>query len=369
MEQDRVVDGELAHLIAEQGWNGVTIGEQYGGMGGGRVAQAAIVEGLSLVSAAAGMIVQASILGASLLRCGSGEQQRQWLPLVASGECLPTIAVTERESGGHVGGIATTATRRGDHYILNGGGKDVGGKMFVGNSHAADLHCVVARTGPGSAGLTVFLVEADRPGLHLVPHPVMLGLHGFSFGELTFTDCQIPVGNRIGAEGGGRDLAFRTIVVDGRLNMAAVVTGVLQAVLDCTTEFATTRPRYKGVLADLSTVGQRIGAIQARLLAARTLLYQTAHDLDQGRPCDPALFASKLVGAEGLLDSVRDGMAVHGAHGLLPTQPIGRLLRDAYCLEPPGGTCDIQRLRLSQHALGQDRRDGRQPWSQNPPGH
>jgi alkylation response protein AidB-like acyl-CoA dehydrogenase len=133
---------------------------------------------------------------------GSDVQKRTWLPAIASGDCLPTIAVTEPDSGGYVLGMEATAERAGDEYVLNGR------KIYIGNSHVGDLHGVVVRTGTGSRGLSAFLVESGRPGLSLAPHKQAMGLHGFSFGELVFDDCRVPAANMLGREGDGLAVAY-----------------------------------------------------------------------------------------------------------------------------------------------------------------
>src|SRR6266542_810220 len=186
METSRAVEVDLARSIAKRGWIGVTVDPQYGGMGLGHLAKTVVIEELSRVSGAMGAMVQASQLGtAKILHYGNEVQKKTWLPVVADGSCLPTIAVTESQSGGHVLGIAATAVRDGDDYVLNGR------KVFVGNSHVGDLHGVVVRTGHGSGGLSAFLVESDRPGFFLGPHRAAMGLHGFSFGELIFDNCRV----------------------------------------------------------------------------------------------------------------------------------------------------------------------------------
>ncbi|MFI1203423.1 acyl-CoA dehydrogenase family protein, partial [Streptomyces sp. NPDC020883] len=198
MEARRSVDTDLPVQIAQQGWIGVTIDKTYGGMGAGHLAKTLIIEELSRVSAAMGAMVQASQLGvAKIVHFGSEEQKKTWLPAIASGDCLPTIAVTEPQSGGHVLGMASTAVRDGDDYVLNGR------KIYVGNSHIGDLHGVVVRTGEGSKGLSAFLVESGTPGFRVGPQRPATGLHGFSFGELFFDDCRVPATHLLGREGDG----------------------------------------------------------------------------------------------------------------------------------------------------------------------
>ncbi|WFE59537.1 acyl-CoA dehydrogenase family protein [Micromonospora sp. WMMD712] len=355
LEADRNVARDLSRQIARQGWLGVTIDPTHGGLGLGHLAKTIIIEELSRVSAAMGAMLQASHLGtAKIIHFGDDTQKRTWLPAIAAGACLPTIAVTEPGSGSHVLGITTTAVRDGDDYLITGT------KTFVGNSHIGDLHGVVARTRPGTRGLSAFLIEADRPGVRLTPHQPSMGLHGFSFGEITFDNCRVPAANRLGAEGDGLDVAYSSSVLYGRPNLAAVALGIHQAVLDTTTAYATSQHRYGKPLADLPTVKQRIGAIQSRLMGARLAAYHAVHLLDSGRPCDAELVNAKLINAEHAIDSARTAMEIHAAHGLHPAQsPIERYLRDALHIVAPAGTSDIQLLRLAEHALGTTK----QPWS------
>lgn len=348
------VEREVATKIAARGWIGATIETAYGGMGAGHLAKTVIIEELSRICAAMGAMVQASQLGvAKVVHFGSEEQKKRWLPRFADGTCLPTIAVTEPGSGSHVLGMEATAVRDGDHYVLTGR------KVYVGNSHIAGVHGVVARTGTGSRGLTAFLVEADRPGLSLPPHPATLGLHGFGFGELRLDKCRIPAANRLGQEGDGLDVAHSSSVLYGRPNLTAVALGIHQAITEETVRFATERHRYGKPLHDLPTVKHKIGQIQSRLMTARLAAYHAAHLLDTGHPCDTELMNAKLINVEWAIDSARTAMEIHAAAGLLTGRPIERYLRDAFHLVAPAGTSDVQLLRLGEAALGL----GKSHWS------
>ncbi len=347
MEATKAVQYKLSRLIAEQGWIGVTIDPRYGGMGLGHLAKTIIIEELSRVSAAMGAMVQASQLGvAKIVHFGNERQKRTWLPAIAAGECLPTIAVTEPESGGHVLGMASTATRRGDNYILNGR------KVFVGNSHVGDLHGVVVRTGHGARGLSAFLVESGRPGLSVAEHHPSMGLHGFSFGELVFDNCRVPATNMLGAEGDGLQVAYSSSVLYGRPNLTAVSLGIHWATVADTMDFAHSQRRYGQPLHEVATVKQKLGEMQSRLMTARLSAYHAAHLLDQGLPCDAELMNAKLVNVEYAIDSARTALDVHGAIGLDGARSVQRYLRDAHHIIAPAGTPEIQRLRLAELALG-----------------
>jgi acyl-CoA dehydrogenase len=347
MEESKAVHVELSRLIAQQGWLGVTVDPRYGGMGMGHLAKTIIIEELSRVSGAMGAMVQASQLGvAKIVHFGNAEQKNRWLPAVSEGSCLPTIAVTEPDSGGHVLGMAATAKRVEGGYVLNGR------KVFVGNSHIGDLHGVVVRTGPGSRGLSAFLVPHDAPGLSLGPHQPSMGLHGFSFGELIFENCWVPEGNLLGSEGDGLAVAYSSSILYGRPNLTAVALGIHQAIVEHTVHFAQQHHRYGAPLAELPTVKQKLGQLQSQLMTARLTAYYAAHLLDSGVPCDADLMSAKLTNVESSLDSARTAMEVHAAYGLFPGQQIERFLRDANHIYAPAGTSDVQRLRLAEVALG-----------------
>ena len=347
MEASRTVHHGLSRLIAEQGWIGVTVSPEYGGMGLGHLAKTIIIEELSRVSGAMGAMVQASQLGvAKIVHFGNEVQKKTWLPLVSSGECLPTIAVTEPGAGGHVLGMTMTAVRDGDDYILNGS------KVYVGNSHVGDLHGVVARTGPGSKGLSAFLVESDRPGFSLGEQVPAMGLHGFSFGELIFRDCRVPAANLLGEEGDGLPVAYSSSVLYGRANLTAVSLGIHRALVEETAEFSTERQRYGKSLNALPNITLKLGQMQSRLMTARLAAYHAVHLLDSGLPCDAELMNAKLINVEYALDSARNAMEVHAAAGLFTDRPVERYLRDAHHIFAPAGTSDIQLLRLGEVALG-----------------
>jgi acyl-CoA dehydrogenase len=347
MEARRGVELELPRQIAARGWIGVTIPLRYGGMDLGHLAKTVVVEELSRVSGAMGAMVQASQLGvAKVVHFGTERQKARWLPSFACGELLPTIAVTEPESGSHVLGMRSTAVRDGDSYVLNGR------KCFVGNSHIGDVHGVVARTGAGSRGLAAFLVERDRPGFRLGSSGAQAGLHGFSYGELFLEDCRVPVENRIGDEGQGLDVAYSSSMLYGRPNLTAVALGIHQAIFDDTVAFCRERELYGEPLAELPTIAQKLGDMNSRLMTARLAAYHAVHLLDRGHSCDSELMNAKLVNTESALTSARAALEIFAGRGCQTDHNIERYLRDVIHTFPAAGTSDIQRLRLAEVALG-----------------
>ncbi|ULR54159.1 acyl-CoA dehydrogenase family protein [Streptomyces deccanensis] len=350
MEASRTALVGLSRLIAQQGWIGATIDPAYGGMGAGHLAKTIIIEELSRVSGAMGAMVQASQLGvAKIIHFGDDSQKRYWLPRIAAGEVLPTIAVTEPGSGGHVAGMESSAVRDGDDYVLNGR------KVFVGNSHVGDVHGVVVRTGPGSKGMTAFLVESDRPGFSLAPQVPSMGLHGFSFGELIFDNCRVPAANRLGEEGEGLAVAYSSSVLYGRLNLTAVSLGIHQAVFEETARYCGETERYGKPLGHLPNIKIELGRMLQRLTLARQSAYLAAHLLDNGRPCDVELMSAKLYNVEASIESAQESVKMHAACGLFTDRPVERYLRDAFHIYAPAGTSEIQGLRLGEFALGENK--------------
>lgn len=195
-------------------------------------------------------------------------------------------------------------------------------------------------------------MESDRPGFRLGDTGTQSGLHGFSFGEILFEDCRIPVANR-SDEGQGLDVAYSSSVLYGRPNLTAVALGIHRAIMEDTARFcAEERFIYGKPLAQHPTVSDKLGRMQSQLMTARLVAYHAVDLLDHGLPCDAELINAKLVNTEYALDSARAAMEIFAARGLQTTYPIERYLRDAQHIYAPAGTSDIQRLRLGQVAVG-----------------
>ncbi|MGV9318247.1 acyl-CoA dehydrogenase family protein [Streptomyces sp. NPDC003660] len=346
------VERRIANLMAQKRWFAVTVPQRLGGLGAGHVAKTVLIHRISCVSAAAGAILQATLIPVgALLHFATWEQKQCWLPQVANGSTLLTIASTEPEAGGHIGGIETTAERDGHDWVITGI------KAHVGNSHLAGAHIVLARTASQGAAtrqaLTAFLVESDRKGLSLGPHRPGLGLHGFSFGRLHLDRVRVPAENIIGEIGQGADVGQCSSILYGRANLAALSLGLHEALVATTKHFVNSRSRYAGHLSDLPVVRHRIGEMEGRLRTARSLAYEAVRLLDHGHPCDPELINAKHQGHQLASESAKDAMELHGANGL-KNPVMGRLWRDGPHTYAPAGTGEVQRLRLADAALNQE---------------
>jgi alkylation response protein AidB-like acyl-CoA dehydrogenase len=347
------VERTIAELMARRGWFAVTIPTAFGGLGAGHVAKTVLVHRIARVSAAAAAILQATLIPVgALLHFATDEQKDRWLPPVADGSLLLSIAVTEPRAGGHIGGIETTAERIGNQWVLTGS------KIHIGNSHLARAHLVIARTAEPrvrtSQALTAFMVESDRHGLSITDHRPSLGLHGFSAGRLDLDHVRVPEDNVIGRIGQGLSVAQSSSILYGRPNLAAVSLGIHEVVVATTTTYLKARPRYRSALSDLPVLRDRIGAMEARLRAAQILAYQAVHLRDQGLSCDADLINAKYLGHQWAMQSAQDAMELHGAQALDGDYLLQRLWRDIQHTYPPAGTGEIQRIRLADAAFDED---------------
>ncbi|MFE6946007.1 acyl-CoA dehydrogenase family protein [Streptomyces chartreusis] len=357
------VDREIARMMAGHRWFGVTVPEAFGGMDAGHMAKTILIHRLACTSGAAAAILQAGLIPVGgLLYYGNVDQHAALLPGVADGSVLMSIAVTEPDRGGHIGGMATAAEWDGRAWVLSGV------KAHVGNSHIADLHVVVARTSPPgtrtSQALTAFLVQSDQRGVHPVRYTGKLGLHGFSFGQIDFDRVRIPPSNVLGEVGQGYAVAQSSSILYGRPNLTALSLGLHEAALSLATQYVSNRPRYEGRLADVNVIQDRLGRMSARLIMARILTYHAVDMLDHGLPCDDELIAAKTLGHELAAETGNDAMELHAANGLASDYPMQRIWRDMQTTYAPAGTGEVQRRRLAQSRLEEETGTGtRTQWS------
>ncbi|MGW0489079.1 acyl-CoA dehydrogenase family protein [Streptomyces olivaceus] len=361
----RRVDRTTPRLLATQRWFGVTVPEDYGGMQAGHVAKTILIHRLARVSGAAAAIFQASLIPiAALLHYGTEEQHDRLLPDVADGSLLLSIAVTEPDHGGHIGGMTTEAAWDGKAWIISGA------KAHVGNSHIAGLHVVIARTADAgtrtSRALTAFLVRAGQKGVTLLRHGSKLGLRGFSFGQIRLEKVRIAEHDVLGEVGQGLDIAQSSSVLYGRPNLSALSLGLHEQAVSLTARYVNARPRYTGTLADLGVVRDRLGRMSARTAMTRILTYHAVDMYDRGQPCDDELITAKALGHDLAADTGRDAIELHAANAMDSNSPIERIWRDMQTTYAPAGTGEVQRLRLADSLLQEEAdttASNRIPWS------
>ena len=347
IEEEESIPSVIYQRMAQLGWYGVAIPRSHQGMEAGHLARFLAIEEVSRVSGAIGGALQSAILGTAMVQYyGSQEQQDQWLPRFARGDDVISICITEQGSGSHILGMNACARIEGDEYVLNGT------KCWIANSHIATVHGVLARTGDDSTGLSAFLVEADRPGVRPGLANDNTGLRGFNVGEVVFENCRIPLGNRIGAEGMGLEIAHRSITCYGKSNLTAVALGIHQALLDATLAYVRERSIYGKPLSELESVRVKLGSIYRNVTLARQAAYWAMHQLDACGVADESIILAKLAGTEWAFESAKLAMDIFAARGTSRSKGVERFVRDLLMVFPPAGTSDIHMKRLAEIALG-----------------
>ncbi len=345
MERTDEVPLELIKKMGVQGYLGVTAPVEEGGAGLGHLARMILLEEVGRVSAAMSMSLQCLQFGAGcVLEFGSAEQKKKYARGLAKGKLLAAAAVTEASGGSDPAGMASEAADQGDHYLLNGR------KVFITNSHIADLAVVIAKTkDEPKKEFSAFIVEKGTPGFRPGRAEKKIGFHGCVTGELVLENCRVPKENLLGEEGQGLAIALKGINDYGRTGIVGVALGLMQASLEAAVKFAGERILYGRPISNLPSVHFRIAEIYADLEASRLMAYRAAWLLDQKQRADTEIAAAKFFATEAALRCARKAMDIHGAYGCMHGYNVERYCRDAQLLIPADGTNDIQRVVVGRN--------------------
>src|SRR5881275_733372 len=270
----------MVELLREHELFGLPYEEDYGGTGTGALMVLVAIEELSKVCATTGLLLAVQELGSLGIKlAGTDEQKARWLPRLASGEWLPAYALTEAGSGSDSAAMRTEARLEGGEYVINGS------KRFITNAGVAGLYVVFAKTDPeaGHSGISAFVVEADAPGFEVGRIEPKMGIKGSTTGEIFFSDCRIPAGNLLGAEGEGFAIAMR-ILDRSRPGVAAQGLGLAQGATDFALEYSKTRESFGRPIAEHQLIAAKLADMETACEAARGLLYRFGQLIDDGAP-------------------------------------------------------------------------------------
>lgn len=346
MEETKEAPLDIYKAMGQNGFFAVGIPKQFGGLEMGALGRTIVVEEISRVSAAVGMATQVFYLGiAPFLEGASAEQQQKYLPALAKGEKLATVAVTEATGGSDPTGIVTEAKKEGNNYILNGR------KIFITNSHEADLITVVARTGEDPPQFSAFIVEKGMPGFKPGRKENKMGFHGCTTGELIFENCAVPAENLVGKEGDGLRIALKAISETGRGGMAGVALGILASCLEEAVKFANERVLGGKPISVHQAIQSRIADIRIALESSRLLTYRAAWLKDRGMRCDVEYAIAKYYATEAAVQCAKKTVDIYGGYGVMMEFAAQRLYRDAQVLIPSAGTSDIQMIVIARDSL------------------
>ncbi|MGA2955122.1 MAG: acyl-CoA dehydrogenase family protein [Thermodesulfobacteriota bacterium] len=346
MEETDEVPWELYKELSKQMYLGILIPKEFGGTAFGNLARMIMLEEIGRVSAAMAMATQIFQMGtASIVDFGNGAQKKKYLPALARGERLGTIAVTEATGGSDPTGIQTTAKLQGDSYVLNGR------KCFITHGHVADTITIMAKTGEGPKGFSAFIVEKSFPGFKLGRKERKFGLHGCNTGEIVMENCIVPRENLLGNEGDGLKVSMATISEVGRAGMAGCGLGVINSCLEASVKFANERILGGKPISQHQAIQWLISDMYMDLEASRLIAYRAAWMRDQKIRCDTDMAMAKYYATEAAVRCAKKAVDVHGGYGYMMEYPVQRYYRDAEILIASAGTSEIQRIVMARKAL------------------
>jgi alkylation response protein AidB-like acyl-CoA dehydrogenase len=336
---------ELFPRLGALGYLGLGFPEDAGGSGGSTLDYAILCEELAYGSGgiALGIYVHMALACAALEGFASKELKQEWLPPALRGERIGAWAFAEAGAGSDAGSIETRAVADGDDYVLNGS------KLFITNGPIADFLVVVASTAPEQRlkGLSLFLVESDRPGFRVAASLSKLGVRASEMAELVFEDCRVPAQNLIGRLHGGFLDALATLTL-GRIASAAFAIGVARAAYEATLAYAGERVQFGVPIGSFQAVRFGIADMAVQIEAARLLCHRAAAAADRGLPHGREASMAKLYATEACTRIVERALHYHGAAGFMADSPIQRYYRDCKVFELGEGSSELQRNMIAR---------------------
>jgi alkylation response protein AidB-like acyl-CoA dehydrogenase len=347
---DRLVENDRCGVFNRAGWKkcgeigiqGLTVPSEYGGLGQDVLTAVGALERLGFACRDNGLVfsMNAHMWTAAmpLVEFGTEDQKSRYLPGLCNGDLVGGNAMSEPGSGSDAYGMRTTATKRGDRYVLNGS------KTFVTNGPEADVLVVFATVdrSKGPAGVSAFLVERSFKGFSVGRKLEKMGLRTSPMAELFFDECEVPEENRLGREGAGPSLFTHSMTWERGCILASAV-GAMQRLLDTTVRHARTRKQFGQAIGKFQLVASKLVDMRMRLEAARYALYHAAYCRSRGRTALLEVAMAKLHISEAWVKNCEDAMQIHGGYGYMVDYEIEREMRDAMGSRIYSGTSEIQR--------------------------
>lgn len=343
---------DLWQKMGDLGLLGVTVSEEFGGVGLGYLAHILVMEEISRASASVALSYGAhsNLCVNQIYRNGSSEQKRRYLPDLISGKAIGALAMSEHNAGSDVVSMQLKATQDGDDYVLNGS------KMWITNGPDATTYVIYARTEPneGAKGLTAFIVERDYPGFSRSPKLDKLGMRGSNTCELVFEDCRVPAANILGGKNKGAKVLMSGLDYE-RVVLSAGPIGIMQACMDSVTPYIHDRKQFGQAIGEFQLVQGKIADMYVRMNASRAYLYTVAAACDRGETTRKDAAAVILYCAEGATQMALDAIQLLGGNGYINDYPTGRLLRDAKLYEIGAGTSEVRRMLIGRELFNESK--------------
>ena len=341
--------GDELRKLGELGCCCMLIPESWGGLGGDTISYVLMLEEVARVDAAmaVALSVTNSLAVYAVFKYGTEAQKQKYLSSLAHGEILGAFCLTEPQAGSDAAGIATTAMLDGDAYLLNGT------KSWVTNGGQSGLYVVFAKTDPaaGPKGVSAFLIEPSFPGFRVARYEDKMGLRTSRSAEISFTDCRVPLENRLGEEGQGLKIALE-LLDGGRVGIAAQAVGIAQGALEASVAYAKERRAFGKTIGDFQAVQWMLADMQTEVEAARALVHHAAWMRDTGAArVGPYASRAKLYAGEMVNRVAYKAVQIHGSLGYSRESDVERMYRDARVITIYEGTSEIQRMIIARDLL------------------
>ena len=349
LDQQNEFPEDAVRKLGEMGLMGIPYPKEYGGAGLDILSYAIAVEELARVDGGSGVILSAHVsLGSwPIFAFGTEAQKQKYLVPLAKGEKIGAFGLTEPNAGSDAGGTETTAVRKGDHYILNGG------KIFITNAPKADTYVVFAVTTPdiGTRGISAFIVEKGWKGFYFGDHYDKMGIRSSTTAELIFDNVEVPAENLLGEEGQGFKIAMATLD-GGRIGVAAQALGIAQGAYENALAYAKERVQFGKPVGFQQGVSFKLADMATKLRCARFLVYSAAEQKEAHVPYGMEAAMAKMYASDIALEVTNDALQIHGGAGFMKGMEVERAYRDAKITTIYEGTNEIQRVVIASHLIG-----------------
>jgi isovaleryl-CoA dehydrogenase len=338
---------ELWPEMGALGLHGITVEEEYGGLGLGYLEHVVAVEEVSRASASIGLSYGAhsNLCVNQIRRWGNPEQKAKYLPKLVSGEHVGSLAMSEAGAGSDVVSMKLKAGKADGGHILNGT------KFWITNAAYADTLVVYAKTGEGSRGITAFLIEKDMPGFAIGQKIDKMGMRGSPTAELVFDDCFVPEANIMGPENGGVGVLMSGLDYE-RAVLAGIQLGIMQACLDVVIPFVRERRQFGQPIGGFQLMQAKVADMYVALSSARAYVYAVARSCDAGKTTRFDAAGAILLASENAVKVSLEAIQALGGAGYTKDWPVERFLRDAKLLDIGAGTNEIRRMLIGRELIG-----------------
>ena len=331
--------------LASLGCYGVAVPEQWGGAGLDYLALALILEEIAAGDGATSTVVSVNNcpVCSILMMFGNDEQKAQFLRPLARGEMLGAFCLTEPHVGSEAGGLRTTATREGDHYVLNGV------KQFITSGKNGDVAIVMAVTdkAAGKRGISAFLVPTQTPGYTVARLEDKMGQHASDTAQILFENCRVPASCLLGEEGMGLKIALSGLE-GGRIGIASQAVGMARAAFEAALSYAKERSSFGQPIFNHQAVQFKLADMATQIEVARQMIWHAASLKDAGRPCLKEAAMAKLFATEMAERVCSDAIQVHGGYGYVSDFPVERIYRDVRVCQIYEGTSEVQKILIGR---------------------